>query len=253
MAESNRSAGSVQSVDRAFELLEILADAGGELGLSQLAETSGLPLPTIHRLMRTLVSGGYVRQRQSRRYALGPGLIRLGETAGQTLGAGARPYLAGLTDAVGETTNMAILDGDQVVYVAQVPSRHPMRMFTEVGRRVDAYCTAVGKAILAQLPPESVDQLLSHTRLRPQTERTITTSGELHRELEIIRNQGYAVDDGEQEIGVRCIAVAIPGAPTGSAISISGPDARMSGLDIDEVVPLMRSTAGRLADALTAP
>ena len=252
MAEGNRASGGVQSVDRAFELLELLADAGGELGLSQLAESSGLPLPTIHRLMRTLVTGGYVRQQVSRRYALGPRLIRLGETAGQALGAGARPYLAGLTDEVGETTNMAILDGDQVVYVAQVPSRHPMRMFTEVGRRVDAYCTAVGKAILAQLPVESVEQLLSRIHIRPRTERTISSSGELRDQLSTIRRLGYAIDDGEQEIGVRCIAVAIPGAPTGAAISISGPEARMSGLDIDQVVPLMRSAAIKLGDELAS-
>jgi IclR family transcriptional regulator, acetate operon repressor len=252
MTEGNRPGGGVQSVDRAFELLELLADAGGELGLSQLAESSGLPLPTIHRLMRTLVSGGYVRQQASRRYALGPRLIRLGETAGRTLGSGARPYLAGVTEAVGETTNMAILDGDQVVYVAQVPSRHPMRMFTEVGRRVDAYCTAVGKAILADMPPESVEQLISRMRIRPQTERTIRSSGELRAQLSAIRELGYAIDDGEQEIGVRCIAVTIPGAPTGAAISISGPDVRMSGLDLDQVVPLMRAAAINLGHDLAS-
>lgn len=238
-------------MDRAFELLESLADAGGELGLSQLADTCGLPLPTIHRLMRTLVVGGYVRQQPNRRYALGPRLIRLGETAGRALGAGARPFLAGLTDAVGETANMAILDGDQVVYVAQVPSRHSMRMFTEVGRRVDAHCTAVGKAILARLPEADANQVITRTELRPVTEHTITTIAELQDEIAIIRKQGYAIDDGEQEIGVRCIAVAIPDAPTGAAISISGPAARMSVLDLSQVVPLMQTVAIKLSAELS--
>jgi IclR family acetate operon transcriptional repressor len=252
VVESNRaSGGGVQSVDRAFELLESLADAGGELGLSQLADTCGLPLPTIHRLMRTLVVGGYVRQQPNRRYALGPRLIRLGETAGRALGAGARPFLAGLTDAVGETANMAILDGDQVVYVAQVPSRHSMRMFTEVGRRVDAHCTAVGKAILARLPEADANQVITRTELRPVTEHTITTIAELQDEIAIIRKQGYAIDDGEQEIGVRCIAVAIPDAPTGAAISISGPAARMSVLDLSQVVPLMQTVAIKLSAELS--
>lgn len=242
--------GGVQSVERTFELLELMADAGGEVALSQLAASSGLPLPTIHRIMRTLVSGGYVRQQQSRRYALGPRLIRLGETASRALGTRARPYLAELTDATGETSNMAVLDGDQVVYVAQAPSRHSMRMFTEVGRRVDAHCTAVGKAVLAQLPDETVDQVLARAKMRPQTERSITSVEAMRAELATIREQGYAVDDGEQEVGVRCLAVAVPGAPANTAISISGPEARMSLISVDEVLPLLRRVAQAVAKDL---
>jgi IclR family transcriptional regulator, acetate operon repressor len=250
---TERPAGGVQSVERTFELLELLADAGGELALSELAEASDLPLPTIHRIMRTLVGGGYVRQQPSRRYSLGARLIRLGETAGRSLGAWARPYLARLTDAVGETSNMAILDGDQVVYVAQVPSRHAMRMFTEVGRRVDAHSTAVGKAVLAQLPERALTQLLARITMRPRTERTITGLPEFRRELAAIRERGYAVDDGEQEIGVRCLAVTVRGAPAGAAISISGPEARMSRLSVDEVIPLMHEAAAGLARELSGP
>jgi IclR family acetate operon transcriptional repressor len=242
----NPPKGGVQSVERTFELLELMADAGGEVALSQLAESSALPLPTIHRIMRTLVNGGYVRQQPSRRYALGPRLIRLGETAGRTLGAWARPYLASLTDAVGETSNMAVLDGDQVVYVAQVPSQHSMRMFTEVGRRVDAHCTAVGKAVLAELPEQAVNQLLARVG-----RRTTVDSVAFHTELAAIRSNGYAEDDGEQEVGVRCIAVTVPGSPARAAISISGPEARMSMISVDDVVPLMHQVAGNLARELS--
>jgi IclR family acetate operon transcriptional repressor len=240
--------GGVQSVERTFELLELLADAGGEVALSQLAESSGLPLPTIHRIMRTLLTGGYVRQQPSRRYSLGPKLIRLGETAGRSLGAWARPYLAGITEAVGETSNMAILDGDKVVYVAQVPSPHAMRMFTEVGRQVDVHCTAVGKAMLAEWPVARVDQLLSRSGMQPRTERTITDLPTFRTELAAIRDEGYAVDDGEQELGVHCIAVAVP--RSSAAISISGPQTRMSLIALDEVVPLLRAAAAKLAGEL---
>lgn len=237
-------------MERTFELLELMADAGGEVALTQLAEQSALPLPTIHRIMRTLVAGGYVRQQPSRRYALGPRLIRLGETAGRTLGAWARPYLAGLTEAVGETSSLAVLDGDQVVYVAQVPSQHSMRIFTEVGRRVDAHSTAAGKAVLAELPQPDVDQLLARAGMRQQTERTIVDPAGFHRELAEIRDRGYAEDDGEQEVGVRSIAVTVPGAPAGTAISISGPEARMSRIELADVVPLMRRVAANLAKEL---
>ena len=204
-------AGGVQSIERAFDLLEMLADAGGALGLSELATVSGLPLPTVHRLMRTLVNRGYVRQEASRRYTLGSRLIRLGEISSQTLGTWLRPFLAQLVRLTGETANLAMLDGDEVVYIAQVPSPHSMRMFTEPGRRVQPHCTAVGKALLAQLPPGEARALLERDGMPAYTPATITDPDLLIAHLEVIRKQGYAVDEGEQEIGVRCFAVAVPG------------------------------------------
>src|SRR4029079_16007417 len=155
------SPGGVQSVERAFDILEIMASAGDAIGLSQLAATTGLPLPTIHRLTRTLVNLGYVRQFPSRQYGLGPKLIRLGESAARMIGAWSQPYLADLVKATGETSNMAMLDGTMAVYVAQVPSEHSMRMFTEVGRRVYPHCTGVCKALLSQVSDEEVRRIVA--------------------------------------------------------------------------------------------
>ena len=160
MAGEPPRTGGVQSVERAFEVLEIMASAGGTITLSDLAERAELPQPTIHRLVRTLLVMGYVRQLPDRRYALGPKLIRLGESAAQQLGAWSRPHLTQLVERTGETANMAVLDSDMAVYVAQVPSPHTMRMFTEVGRRVYPHCTGVGKALLMQLPNDAVRSLL---------------------------------------------------------------------------------------------
>src|SRR6478735_596687 len=98
-----RTSGGVQSIERAFTILETLATGGGVMGLSALAAESGLPLPTIHRLVRTLVDLGYVRQEPSRQYALGPRLIRLGETSSRLLGRWARPYLLELVEGLGES------------------------------------------------------------------------------------------------------------------------------------------------------
>lgn len=245
-------ADAVRSLERAFELLEHLADAGGEMALSELTEASGLPMPTIYRLMRTLVNRGYARQAPSKRYALGPRLIRLGEASSRLLGGWARPALARLVDDVGETANMAMLEGDAVVYVAQVPSKHSMRMFTEVGRRVQAHCTGVGKALLAQLPAEAARALVCRTGLDPHTPHTITDTDALMRELELIRGRGYALDDEEQELGVRCVAVPLIGVPALSAISVSGPSGRLTRATVGDVVPLMRRTAERLARDLAA-
>src|SRR3954453_4328122 len=111
--KENAMAEAVRSLERAFDLLEHLADAGGEMALSELTEVSGLPMPTIYRLMQTLVNRGYVRQEPSKRYALGPRLIRLGDGASRLLGTWARPVLAGLVDEIGETANMAVLEGDE--------------------------------------------------------------------------------------------------------------------------------------------
>ncbi|MEW2549982.1 IclR family transcriptional regulator [Streptomyces sp. NPDC047002] len=249
------ASGGVQSLERAFDLLERMADAGGEVGLSELSASSGLPLPTIHRLMRTLVACGYVRQQANRRYALGPRLIRLGESASRLLGTWARPYLARLVDETGETANMALLDGDEVVYVAQVPSRHSMRMFTEVGRRVLPHSTGVGKALLAHLPGDEVRELLARTGMPAATERTITTPDRFLAALDEVRAAGYAVDDNEQEVGVRCLAVPIPGSPTAAAISISGPAGRVTEAATDRIVPVLKEVAAALSEVLknTAP
>ncbi|MFR9756163.1 IclR family transcriptional regulator [Streptomyces sp. TR06-5] len=252
-ASRTAAPGGVQSLERAFDLLERMADAGGEVGLSELSGSSGLPLPTIHRLMRTLVSCGYVRQQPNRRYALGPRLIRLGEGASRLLGSWARPHLARLMEETGETANMALLDGDEMVYVAQVPSRHSMRMFTEVGRRVLPHTTGVGKALLAYAPADEVRALLSRTGMPAATERTLTTPDAFLDALATVRETGYAVDDGEQEIGVRCVAVAVPEAPTPAALSVSGPAGRLTEAATDRFAPLLREVARDLSAALTAP
>ena len=243
-------ARGVQSLERAFAVLEAMADAGGTVGLSRLAEQAGLPLPTIHRLVRTLVDLGYVRQEPSRRYALGPRLIRLGDTASRMLGTWARPYLQGLVEALGETANLAMLDGDDVVYVGQAPSRHAMRMFTEVGRRVSPHCTAVGKALLAERDPWDVRALLDRTGMPAHTPHTITDPGAFLDALEQVARQGYAVDEQEQELGVRCVAVVVPGAPSPIALSVSGPAPRVTGDLVERAVPRLRDAAARLSEDL---
>lgn len=240
-------AGGVQSIERAFGLLEAMADEGGMMGLSQLAAASGLPLPTIHRLVRTLVDLGYLRQEPSRQYVLGPRLIRLGETSSHMLSIWARPHLARLVDELGESANLAMLDGDQIVYVAQVQSRHSMRMFTEVGRRVLPHCTAVGKAILADFPESQVRELLHRTGMPRHTDNTITDPDEFARQLAKAAADGFAMDEGEQELGVRCVAVAVPDAPTRLAMSVSGPAGRMTEELVARAVPLLTSAGEALS------
>ncbi|RSN65007.1 IclR family transcriptional regulator [Amycolatopsis coloradensis] len=250
-AEKNGRDGGVQSLQRAFELLEHLADTGGEASLSELATLSGLPMPTIHRLIRTLVDLGYVRQNTNRRYALGARLIRLGENASMQFGSWARPLLAELVDEVGETANLAVLERDEVVYVAQVPSKHSMRMFTEVGRRLLPHGTGVGKAMLAHLPSDDVTALLARTGMPSYTEHTFTDQDALLRELAKIAQQGYALDEAEQELGVRCVAVAVPGAPVPAAVSVSGPSGRLTMEAVERIAPVVQRIANSLGSTLS--
>jgi IclR family transcriptional regulator, acetate operon repressor len=247
---AGRSTGGVQSVARVFDLLETMADLGGIVTLSELAHRSGLPGPTIHRLVRTLVDLGYVRQEPSRAYALGPRLVRLGEGAGRLIGTWAMPHLRRLVDAVGESANLALLDGDEIVYTAQVPGLHAMRMFTEVGRHAGIHCTAVGKSMLASMPPDRATEILRRSELAARTVHTITTLEGMQDELSRIRETGYALDEEEQEVGVRCIAVTLPGEPARAAISVSGLSTRMTEALVGAAVPILLETARALGDEL---
>ncbi|MEZ5212026.1 IclR family transcriptional regulator [Gordonia sp. (in: high G+C Gram-positive bacteria)] len=242
--------GGVQSVERAFELMELIGRAGGECSLSHLSAESPLPPPTIHRLLRTLVGIGYVRQLPNRRYALGPRLIRLGEVANRQLGAVAVPVLAELVEQLTETASLAVLDGDMVIYTAQVPSPHSMRTNTEVGRRIALHTTAVGKAVLAELDDARIVKLVTQGGLAPATEHSVTSLSGVFAAVEQVRAEGFAIDAEEQEIGVRGIAMAVPGAPTPMAVGISGPLARVDDAFQRRAVAALTVATGTISEAL---
>ncbi|MDQ2849319.1 MAG: IclR family transcriptional regulator [Actinomycetota bacterium] len=242
--------GGVQSVSRAFIILESLADSGGFATISQLAATTRIPLATIHRLLQTLVDEGYIRQEPSHRYALGSRLIRMGDVARRAHSVWAQPRLQDLVAEIGETANLASLEGDAVVYVAQAPSPYAVRMFTEVGRRVSAHSTGVGKVLLARLDDDDVRRLVQRTGMPASTEHTITTTAGLIQELDRIRQLGYGVDEDEHELGVRCVAVALQDAPGNVAISVSGPSGRLTRERVAQIVPALQLVAAELGNEL---
>jgi IclR family transcriptional regulator, acetate operon repressor len=261
----------VQAVDRAFDVLEALAEAssaatpgraggtGQGLALSEIAARTGLPFGTIHRMLRTLAARGYIRQGADRRYALGAALLRLRTAAEPLLGPCAGPYLSRLVDASGETANLAVMDGEAVVYVAQVPSPRRLRLFAEVGRRVLPHCTAVGKVLLAASPDAEAVRLLDRTGMPARTPRTRTSTDEMLTELALVRARGYALDLGEEELDVQCVAVPVRDAGrVAAAVSVSGPAARMSlpepgsgGGDPERLTDLVASMA-KVADEFAA-
>jgi IclR family acetate operon transcriptional repressor len=244
----NKVPGSVQSVERAFHLLELMAD--GASTLTELATAIDVPPPTTHRFLKTLVALGYVRQLPNRQYGLGLKLTRLAGRLDAQLGPLVTPHLRRLADETGESANLAVLEGDMVVYIAQSPSRHQMRMFTEVGHRAHAHSTGVGKAILASLADDQVSRILTRSGMPAATERTITDPAKLRTELNRIRRAGHATDNGEQEIGVVCYAVAVPGVPVPMAISVSGPAFRMTQALGKQAVPLLTGEAEAISAEL---
>jgi IclR family transcriptional regulator, acetate operon repressor len=241
--------GGVQSVHRALDALEALAAAGGTASLGDLAAACGLPAPTVHRLAGTLADRGYLRRLPDRRYSLGSRLVPLGAEAHALLGGRALPVLRGLAELTGESANLAVLAQGCAEYVAQAPGRHTMRTFTEVGNRVALHCTGVGKALLAAVPPAQASRLIGAAPLAALTAGTITDPAALHAEIALTRTRGYALDEGEMETGVRCVAVGLPGtAPM--AISVSGPAARMTDDLITAAVSALRTAADQLQHQL---
>ena len=239
------ASGGVQSLHRALDVLEGLAAAGGTASLSDVATACGLPLPTVHRLASTLADRGYLRRLPDRRYCLGSRLVPLGAEAHALLGERAMPVLRVLAGLTGESANLAVLTQGRAEYVSQAQGRHAMRIFTEVGNRVELHCTGVGKALLAVLPPERASQLIATADLVAHTPATITDPAALQAELGLIRARGYALDEGEMEAGVRCVAVGIGGAVP-MAVSVSGPAARMTDALVEVALGGLRTAAAQL-------
>jgi IclR family acetate operon transcriptional repressor len=239
--------GGVQSVDRALDLLEALASSGQPLGVSELAGLTRLPEGTAHRLLRSLLQRGYVRQTPDRKYGLGSSVLRLRDAGHRTLASAAGPALARLVEISGETANLAVLEGDTAVYVGQVPSGRALRMFAEVGRQVYVHCTAVGKVLVADLPERQVRAMLARVGMPARTPATITDPDALLAQLELVRRQGFAVDDGEEETGVRCLAVPVrDGRQVVAAVSVSGPADRL----LPDHLPALAARLQPVADEL---
>ena len=246
---------SVQSIERALDLLESLAD-GGEVGVTDLASRTGLVPSTAHRLLHTLAQRGYVAQStETGRYLLGYKLVEVAsgmERRRSRLRAVARPHLEGIKRATGETVNLVVIDADRVVYVDQVEGTHSVRMFTAVGTTAPAHTTAAGKAIMAREPRGVVAALHADRRpLERLTPRTLVTFDALLDEFERIRRRGYAIDQEEHEEGVGCVAAAIfdhTGRPC-AAISVSGPSARLLPITA-QLGALLIEHAGHVSAAL---
>ncbi len=229
--ETQSSPYRVQAARKVLELLEALADGTRSKSLAELTAGTGLPRATTFRLVRTLEEMGYVHK-SGNGYSLGYKCFILCSAARDTvdLRTEALPHLEWLRDVTGETTQIAVLDEWQVVYLERVLSRQPVGyMKSRAGAILPAYCTGLGKAQLAFRPRELVEAWAPLQTFRRLTPHTITTAAGLMEELDSIRHRGYALDDEEREPGVRCIAAPVRDhdGEVVAAISVAGPSDRM--------------------------
>jgi DNA-binding IclR family transcriptional regulator len=252
---THEGGGTVQSIERALSLLEALEDSRGEVGIAELSKRVALHVSTAHRILATLVARGYARQNpETGRYALGAKALHLAESyLGQMdLRRVVRPVLERLTQETGETANLVILDRREALYLDKVESPQSLRIFSRIGRRAPLHCTAVGKVLLADRPKAQVDALLGRGPLERLTRHTITSAGQVRRELEKVRDQGFALDREECEEGACCIAVPIRNAQgdVEAALGISAPTTRLTPRRMEELVPIMLRTGRQVSAQL---
>jgi IclR family acetate operon transcriptional repressor len=252
-AAAPERSGAVQSLTRALALLEAIAHSHDGLALSELARTVGLPPSTAHRLLTTLQQARFVRfdplggvwQVGVQAFITGNAFARTRDVVMM-----ARPRMRLLMEESGETVNLYVAEEGEAVCLAQVECRQMMRAIARPGGRVKMHCSGVGKAMLAALPDREVARILERHGLPRVTERTLTTPRALEADLEQVRARGFALDDEEHAIGLRCVAAAIRdehGAPL-AGLSVSGPTARLP----DHRLAVLGALVAATARAVTA-
>ena len=253
-AVGTKGAGQVQSLDRALSILERLAEADG-MTLTDLAQSVGLAPSTTHRLLTTL---------QQRRFAdfdeeygvwvIGVGAFNVGNAflRNRRIVSLGRPVMRRLMEDVGETVNLAVEDQNELVYVTQFESHAPMRAFFRPGRRAPMHASAVGKAMLAEMDDATVTELLHRKGMPRFTDKTLIDPAALRAELVRVRERGWAVDDEEHTVGMRCVAATIHNehAEVIAGVSLSGPSVRVTETRLGELGARVVKAANEITEQI---
>ncbi len=248
-----RSSASGPSVVKAMRILEALAVEDGPHRLMDVAGRAGVPRSTAYRVLAMLGAEGFAENCGDGRYGIGSRLGGLGAKIVRVVSTGAGPALQELKDrAGGNTVHLAVRVADHAVYLHKVDSDKPYEMRSRVGGQLQLHATAIGKAILAHVPPEEVEAVVATAGMPPRTPATITDLAALHAELAIVRERGFSIDDEENEATVRCIGAAVldrTGRPRGG-ISVSTVTFAVERAELLGYVPLLQATARRVADLI---
>lgn len=255
---SKEKTGSVQSVDRLFVIMETLSLHPRGMLLSELANAVDLTPSTTHRFLGTLIAHHYAQKdTESGKYRLTMRMYEVGARVlpGLNILSMARPYLENLSEEVKEVVHLVVRDDNEVLYLSRLDgSPSFVNMGSYAGLRNPMYCTGVGKSILAFLPDQEVRQIWDRTEIIRFTDNTITDLKSMYREIAQIRKQGWAIDNEEHELGIRCVAAPVfdfEGKPV-AAISVSGTLGRMDTEKVERLAPLVMKVAQRISGLLGA-
>jgi DNA-binding IclR family transcriptional regulator len=251
---SDDTRSGAQSVERALAVLRAFENTPTDIGVSDIAHATGLAVSTAHRLTRALCNAGLLTQdARTDRYQLGPVLVVLGRIAEERLGfTTALPDLQRLAADTGESVNLGILVGSDVLVVLDVASDQPLRFDQAPGTRVPAHSSAMGKCLLAHADDVKA-AVAALPALEKITTRTITDRPQLQAELETVRERGWAVNDEERNVGVRAVAVpVVTGGRAVAAIAVQGPAMRLAGKRLPEIARRINRTATAIAPLLAA-
>jgi len=244
-------APSVQALDRALDMLDVIAARDG-LTLGEIAAAAALPASTAHRILATLERRGYARaDAESGLWSIGVGAYTVGQAfvRSRRVEALARPAMRALMAASGETVNLGVLEGREVVFLAQVECAQPLRAYFRPGRRGPAHASGIGKALLAWADPDAAARLFSGAAPERFTPATLTSLPALAQALADARARGWALDDEEHAAGMRCVAAAAfdERAEAVAGVSLSGPTVRVD----DAALPRLAALTVGAADAVT--
>ena len=226
----------VQTIERVATIFDVMAQSAQGISLKDLSAKVGLPKGTTHRLLSSLAYFGYVRQvSENKNYQLGFKLVELGNRLLDQLDlrAQARPFLIRLCKRTRETVHLVVLDQNEALYIDKVEADEKpggLQMVSRVGSRMPLHCSSVGKVFLAQLSDQELESLIKKKGLKKRTANTISDTDKLKHHLKVIRQKGFAIDDEENEKGIRCVGAPVfnQQGQVIAAISISGPAVRIT-------------------------
>lgn len=246
--EEVKSKKTIKSVEKAFALIDYLAQTEDDQGVTQISSAMQTGVSATYHLLNTLKESGVIEQNPlTKKYKLGLKLWQIGMLAynQNELASALRPYLRKLMHKTGETANLTVLDNNKIVYIAQEESDHLLKMFTKTGASAPLHCTGAGKVLLAYLPEFKQKHILDEIDLKRFTAKTLTTEVELREELLSINNQGFGTDDEEREEGVSCIGAPIfgPDHSIVACMSISGPKERFNKENKEKWIQIVMSIA----------
>src|SRR6266567_525166 len=240
------------SLARGLAVIRAFTQQRRRLSIAQLSQRTGIPRAAVRRCLYTLAKLGYVSSDDGRGYSLRPRILALGHAylSSTPLATMAQPLLDNISEALHESSSMAVFEGDEILYVARsTTTTRLMSIDLGLGSRLPAYCSSMGRVLLADLPGPELDAYLVRVKLVRLTHRTISTAGELKRALAAVQRQGYAVVDQELELGLRSIAVPVKDAAGRciAAINVGTQSARVSVAEMEsKFLPALHSAAGEL-------